>query len=58
MRSAGERIARIAPQEPTLLIRGESETGKELAARAAYGEVGELPPAVQAKLLRVLEERE
>ena len=37
MREVYRRIARIAPTDATVLIRGETGTGKELAARAIHG---------------------
>ena len=36
MREVYKRIARIAPTDATVLIRGETGTGKELAARAIH----------------------
>ncbi|RKZ13855.1 hypothetical protein DRQ50_09870 [bacterium] len=112
-RSLRELIGRVAPSDATVLVRGESGVGKEIAARAIHGasprsgapfiavncaaiaetlleselfgyrkgaftgadsdreglfeaarggtvfldEIGEAGPAVQAKLLRVLEEK-
>jgi DNA-binding NtrC family response regulator len=114
MQALRERIARVAPTDATVLIRGETGTGKELAARALHraskraagpmvavncaalpenlleselfghargaftgavtskpgrvelaqggtlflDEIGETSPALQAKLLRLLQERE
>ncbi len=92
MRQLLDQVARVGPKDITVLIRGETGTGKELiaslvhahskrsaqplvrfngASRARCGfvsqadggtlvldEVGELPLAVQAKLLRTLQEGE
>jgi DNA-binding NtrC family response regulator len=91
-----ERLARIASRDATLLLEGDSGTGKELAARAVHAasahhagpflvvdcranlrglgktdllgaadggtlffdEIGELDPAAQPRLARLLEHRE
>ena len=114
LRRVREQIAQVAPTDSTVLVQGETGTGKELVARAIHDqsprrdrplitvscaalptelieselfghergaftsalqqrrgrfeladggtlfldEVGELPPGAQAKLLRVLQERE
>ena len=82
MRHVDHLLAKVAPTSSTVLIVGESGTGKGLAARAIHDqspradrpkpgmievadrgtlfldEIGELPQALQAKLLRALQERQ
>ncbi|HEX6243561.1 MAG TPA: sigma-54 dependent transcriptional regulator [Polyangiales bacterium] len=40
MRSVRDMIARVAPSEATVLIQGETGTGKELVARATHAQSG------------------
>ena len=55
MRQVYERIARIAPTDATVLIRGETGTGKELAARAIHENsprAGQVFEAINCALLK------
>ncbi len=69
MRKAMELVEKVAPSKASVVITGQSGTGKEMVARAIQGaweladggtlfldEVGEIPVELQAKFLRVIEE--
>jgi transcriptional regulator with GAF, ATPase, and Fis domain len=55
MQEVYERIARIAPTDATVMIRGETGTGKELAARAIHENsprAGQVFEAINCALLK------